>query len=290
MPVNRLILLATLASATLGAQSPAQAPATAGPAFEVASVKPNTSGPGSSSSNDQPGGYVATNIPLRRLIAFAYRLNPAIDRDRIVGPSWIDNTRYDVTARMPAGGRTDQIPDMLRALLIERFKLAVHTEMREEPVYALVRVRNDGPLGPQLTRSSLDCSKPEAFLSSSQGVGAGGGGTSPGDKPQCGIISNVDANGAVMRGGGRSISDLARNLTGRVNRTVVDRTGLTGAYDFTLRWTPDNFQNPSTAGDPSRDGTVIFTALQEQLGLKLETQRGPAEVLIIDHVERPTPD
>jgi uncharacterized protein (TIGR03435 family) len=86
------------------------------------------------------------------------------------------------------------------------------------------------------------------------------------------------------------VADLAGNLTGRVNRDVIDRSGLSGTYDFVLRWTPENFQNPAGNAGPSRDGTLIFTALQEQLGLRLDAQRGPVEFLIIDRVERPTPD
>ena len=86
------------------------------------------------------------------------------------------------------------------------------------------------------------------------------------------------------------MADLAGNLAGRVNREVIDRTGLSGTYDFVLRWTPENFQNTAGNAGPSRDGTLIFTALQEQLGLKLEAQRGPVEYLIVDKVERPTPD
>ena len=86
------------------------------------------------------------------------------------------------------------------------------------------------------------------------------------------------------------MADLARNLTGRVNRTVIDRTGLTGPHDFVLRWTPDNVQNTAGNAGPSLDGTPIFTAMQEQLGLRLEPQRGPAEFLNVDRIERPTPD
>jgi uncharacterized protein (TIGR03435 family) len=269
-----------------GADSLAQSPAGSGVTFEVASVKPNVSNPGSSSSNEPPGGYVATNMTLRRLIAIAYRMRLPTDRDRIVGPSWIDEVRFDINARTPAGSRTEQVPDMLRALLADRFQLAAHNETRETSVYALVRARTDGQLGPQLTRSSLDCSKPGAFRSGAGGPGAG----AAIETPQCGIISNVDGNGAVMRGGGRSMADLAGNLTGRVNREVIDRTGLSGTYDFVLRWTPENFQNPAGNAGPSRDGTLIFTALPEQLGLKLDAQRGPVEFLIIDKVERPTPD
>jgi uncharacterized protein (TIGR03435 family) len=283
---QRAIILSAAAIA-FGAETRAQSPAGAASAtFDVASVKPNVSNSGSSSSNDSPGGYVATNLSLRRLIAIAYRMQLPGDRDRIIGPSWIDEARFDINARTPAGAGSGQIPDMLRTLLAERFSLAVHSETREDSVYALVRARSDGQLGPQLTRSALDCSKPAAFLSGSAGNTSG----AAVEKPQCGIISNVDANGGVLRGGGRSMADLARNLVGRVNREVVDRTGLSGSYDFVLRWTPDNFQNPAGNAGPSRDGTLIFTALQEQLGLKLETQRGPVQFLVIDKVERPSPD
>jgi uncharacterized protein (TIGR03435 family) len=283
-----VIVLPVLAVA-VGVESVAQSPGgTAVRAtFEVASVKPNVSNSGSSSSNEPPGGYVARNLSLRRLIAIAYRMRLANDRERIVGPSWIDNARFDIDARTAAGTRSEQIPDMLRTLLADRFGLAVHAETREDLVYALVRTRGEGPLGPQLTPSTLDCSKPGAFRSGSAGAGAPSAAI---EKPQCGILTTVDANGSVLQGGGRSIADLASNLIGRVNREVVDRTGLSGSYDFTLRWTPENFQNPADNAGPSRDGTTIFTALQEQLGLKLEAQRGPVEFLIIDKVERPLPD
>jgi uncharacterized protein (TIGR03435 family) len=282
----RQAIIVPAVAIVFGAEILAQSPAGSGVTFEVASVKPNVSNSGSSSSNEPPGGYVATNMPLRRLIAIAYRMRLPTDRERIVGPSWIDEARFDITARTPAGSRVEQVPDMLRALLADRFQLAAHNETRETSVYALVRARTDGQLGPQLTRSSLDCSKPGAFRS-----GAGGPGAAAAiETPQCGTISNVDGNGAVMRGGGRSMADLAVSLTGRVNRDVIDRTGLGGTYDFVLRWTPENFQNPAGNAGPSRDGTLIFTALQEQLGLKLEAQRGPVEFLIIDRVERPTPD
>ena len=256
-----------------------------GPAFEVASVKPNVSGADAgSSSGGNPGTYTAVNMSLRRIIGIAYRINPPLDRDRIVGPSWIDSTRYDITARIPAASDGTQSPEMLRTLLAERFALAAHVEMRSDAGYALVRSRNDEQLGPQLTRSSLDCSKPAAGFRGSPGdfVRNGTG--------QCGMASTVDANGGALRGGGRTMAELARNLTGQVRRTVVDRTGLTGAYDFLLRWTPENFQNVTPVSGPSTDGTLIFTALQEQLGLKLQDERVPTEFLIIDKIERPTPD
>src|SRR5687768_8756540 len=146
-------------------------------------------------------------MSVRRLIAIAYRMRLPTDRERIVGPSWIDAARFDINARTPPGSRREQVPDMLRALLVERFGLAAHTETREAPVYALVLARSDGQPGPQLTSSSLDCSKPGAF--SSRGGSAAGAPGAPVEKPQCGIVSNVDANGGVLRGGGRSMADLA---------------------------------------------------------------------------------
>jgi len=210
-------------------------------------------------------------------------------RERIIRPSWIDGVRFDVNARTPAGTRSDQIPDMLRALLADRFSLVTHTETREGTVLALVPARTEGALGPQLTVSSLDCSKPEAPLSGSAGVNTQSAAARV-EKPTCGLISTVDDNGGALRGGGRTMGDLAANLTGRMNQPVRDRTGLTGSYDFVLRWTPENFSNAATNAGPSRDGTPIVTALQEQLGLKLEAQRAPVEFLIIDRIERPSPD
>ena len=254
-----------------------------GPAFEVASVKPNVSGSDATSSNGSAGTYTAVNLSLRRIIGIAYRIDLALVRDRIVGPQLIDSGRFDITARIPPGG-SNQVPDMLRTLLAERFALTAHVEMRDASGYALTRVRKDEQLGPQLTRTSLDCSKPDAFFSGSPGEAI------KSERPRCGIVSTVDANGGLLRGGGRTMAELAKNLTGQVRRTVVDRTGLTGAYDFMLRWTPENFQNVTPVSGPSTDGTLIFTALQEQLGLKLQDERVPVEFLIVDKVQQPTPD
>ena len=170
--------------------------------------------------------------------------------------------------------------NMLRALLADRFSLVVHTETREGTVLALVRARTDGAFGPQLAVSSLDCSQPVDMSSTASNA----------EKPTCRIISTVDGNRGVLRGSGRTMADLAENLTGRMNRPVIDRTCVTGRYDFVLRWTPENFQDAAANAGPSRDGTPIVTALQEQLGLKLEAQRAPVEFLIIDRIEPPSPD
>jgi uncharacterized protein (TIGR03435 family) len=136
--MHRLIPIALLAGVALGAQAPPQPPATAGPAFEVVSIKPNVSDSTLATSNDRPGSYTATNLTPRLLLLFAYRLHPVLDRDRVVGPEWIDTARFDISARMPVDTPVAQIPDMVRALLVDRFKLVAHSESREGAVYALV--------------------------------------------------------------------------------------------------------------------------------------------------------
>ncbi len=289
MPINRLIVLAILAGSTLGAQATQQPSPAAVPAFDVASVKPNSSGSPNSSLDDRPGSLGVTNMPLRRLIAFAYRMHPVLDRDRIVGPDWVDTARFDIAARMSPEIPVAQIPDLLRTLLVERFKLAARQESREGPIYALLTARSGGALGDQIRSTTLDCSQRSNFITIDVTRTASIGGVET--VKECGIIGNVDANGGVIRGGGRSMAELSKHLTGRVNRTVVDRTGLTGSYDFVLRFTPEGM-TPRTDGaaGPSLDGTSLFTALQEQLGLKLEPQRGPVEFIVIDRIERPSPN
>jgi uncharacterized protein (TIGR03435 family) len=145
------------------------------------------------------------------------------------------------------------------------------------PIYELVLARADGRLGPKLQVSSVDC---EAM----RGRGRGGpppAPPSPTERPMCGIRFSP----ASLAGGGMPIVQFARVLSQSVQRIVVDRTGLTGNYDFDLSWTPDQMARGADA-----TGASIFTALQEQLGLKLDAARGPVDVLVIDHVERPTPD
>ena len=126
------------------------------PAFEVASVKRNASGEIEGSIGPRPGGYAATNIPLRLLIIRAYELRSF---QVAGGPSWIDGERFDVTARAPEGTPANQVFSMLRTLLAERFKLVAHAEKREQPVYALVTARADGRLGPKLKASTLNCAE-----------------------------------------------------------------------------------------------------------------------------------
>jgi uncharacterized protein (TIGR03435 family) len=175
---------------------------------------------------------------------------------------------------------------MMRALLAERFRLKVHNETRAVPVFALVMARQDRKLGPQIVPAAFDCNALRAAI-------ARGERSVPppeGDRPVCGART---APGRFLVGG-YPIADFARTLSGFVGgRPVVDRTGLTGIYDIELTWTPEvPPAAPNGAPSPGFDpnGPTLFTAVQEQLGLKLEPTTGPVEVLVIDSADRPTPD
>ena len=276
--VNRaaVVVLFVLASATSFAQSPS--PSSSEPAFEVTSVKPNRSGLSSSGSTTRAGGgYVGTNLTLHQLVTEAYRLRPF---QVIGGPGWIKIDRFDINARAPEGttGRPDP---MLRTLLADRFKLRVHTETKEQQVYALVVARPDGRLGLKLTPATQDCAAPARD--------GGPGAVASQTRSPCGMNVNSSSTSGTLTGIGQPLSRLATALSGfAVDALVIDRTGLTGNFDIELQWTPDNLR--SVAAAAGGDGPSLFTALQEQLGLKLESARGPVEYLVIDSAEQPTPD
>jgi len=294
--------LATLTLAIVPAaavlMAAAQPPA-AGPQFEVASIKPNKSGDGRVMIGIQPGGrFTATNVPVRLLIRNAYQLQ---DFQIVGGPDWLSSDRYDVVAKAEDDGQGDPFRPgkpgepgrgqlMLRALLADRFKLTVHDEDSEMPIFALVLARGDGKLGPQLQTSTVDC---QAMMAGGRGRGAmpPPGPAQPGDRVPCGI--RMAPGNMVV--GGSTLTQFANSIGTFVGRIVVDKTGLTGNYDFNLTWTPDQVANrPPGAPDPlingvpiDPNGPSIFTAVQEQLGLKLDSQKGPVKVLVIDRVDHP---
>jgi uncharacterized protein (TIGR03435 family) len=295
-----LVVIAVVSGATLNlfAQQ-ATPPVGPSPKFEVASVRPNMSGDNKMSSQILPGGrYNAINIPPRLLIMNSYSLQP----QQLVGaPEWISSERFDIVAKAheefgpPASrGEPSPLQLMIRALLEERFKLKVRREPREVPIYSLVLARADGKLGPELQPSTTDC---EAIRAARRKGGPPPAPQKPGERPQCGARVGF----GELIAGGQPLLELVSLLSGTVGRSVVDRTGLTGRYDMHLKWTPDQLpQRPAGTppGDPVRvngveidpNGPSIFTALQEQLGLKLESERGTVEALVIEHIERPTPD
>ena len=269
----------------------AQAPVAARPAFEVASIKPNKTGSGPVRIGIQPGGrFTATNVALRDLIRTSYQLQ---NFQIAGGPDWLDNDRFDITAKAESDiaptplGTIGPMQLMMQSLLEDRFKLVAHRETRDMPIYALVLARSDGRLGPKLTASTVDC---QAMMTASVGRGAAPPPPAANGRPVCGMRSGP----GQMMGGGFPLSQLASVLSQTVQRTVVNRTGLTGNYDLELAYTPDQIPQggfrDGAGNNIDPNGPSIFTALQEQLGLKLDSQRGPVEVLVIDKAERPTED
>jgi uncharacterized protein (TIGR03435 family) len=247
-------------------------------AFEVATVRENTSTETGGFIQRRPGGsFSVGNQTLLTLITFAYQLQ----RGQLVGaPDWINTTRYDIVARagrdIPPAPFGAVAPEaiMLRALLADRFKLAVHREAREMPIYALTLARSDGQLGPRLRRPTNDYCE-QRRLASAKGPLPPGLPTDP--------VCGISGTGSELTAGSFPLSSFTGFLAGPVRRPVVDRTGLTGEWDFDLKWNPD-----PTSTDTERP--AIFTALQEQLGLKLEATTGPVDILVVDRVERPVPD
>jgi uncharacterized protein (TIGR03435 family) len=290
------LVAGALTEPRLGAQAPQAAPPA--PSFEVASIKPNNSGDGRVMMSNQPGRYTATNVTARLLIRNAYQLQ---DFQISGGPSWLTSDHFDIVAKIEAGAQ-DSMPGgppvpgqgpnplqlMIRSLLAERFKLVVHEETKDQPIYALVVARSDGRLGPQLKKSETDCA---ALMAAARGRGPGRGLPPPGPlQPGEAIPCGIRIGPGNMAVGGSTLAQFANSLGMFVGRVVLDKTGLTGPYDFSLTWTPDQMPNrppgaPEIAVDPN--GPSIFTAVQEQLGLKLDSQRGPVAMLVIDRIEKP---
>ncbi len=193
------------------------------------------------------------------------------------GPQWTDSDRFDIIGRGPEGTPNAMRPAMLRGLLADRFKLVTHTETREQPVYALVLARSDGRLGPQLKRSPIPCASP---------------GTAPvaGQSASCGVDESVNGGVVTITTSGASMDRIAAALANHgVNRFVINRTGLEGGFDVVgLRFAAEGFGLP--AANRSDDAPSIFTAVQEQLGQKLEPAQGPVPFVVIDSIQPPSPD
>jgi uncharacterized protein (TIGR03435 family) len=275
--LSAVVIAAMLAAIVVKAQAPPAAPSR--PAFEVASVRPNTSGSGAIRAGTQPGGrFEAVNMPLKQLIVNAYQVH---DFQIVGGPPWLSD-RFDVIAKAetefaPAAPGTIGTPWlMLQSLLAERFQLIAHRETREMDIYALVRAREDGRLGPRLRQSDTDCealSRPGATLPPPAAP-------APGMRPIRPCMMRAGAGNVVA--GASKLDVLIGNLSSETRRIVENRTGLSGVFDIDLSWAPD--------GSTDTTRPSLFTALQEQLGLKLESTRAPVEVLVIDSIGRLTPD
>lgn len=270
-----LILVATLTLPTFAdVQSPSPATSDQRARFDAASIKPNLSKDENMMHRPTPGRLFYGNVPVSNVVEQAYGMRP----DRIVNyPQWAEKERFDVTATYNPE-QQKQVRPMLQTLLEERFSLRVHRETREMPVYELVKARGDGQLGPQLRPSAAKCA--------------------PGADGRSACTLDIRSGYIRATGIGWGNGEVLGLNIGVWDRPIVDRTGLTGSFDYTLEWKPDPAQARST-GDAARavaaaatpgERPSIFTALQEQLGLRLQPTRAPLEVLVIDRLERPTPD
>jgi bla regulator protein BlaR1 len=257
------------------------------PSFEVVSIKPNHSGDARSFVRLQPGRFTATAVPTKMLIQFAY---DSQDFQLSGGPGWINSEKYDIDAKEEDSAaqalqklsqfeQMSQIQLMVRSLLADRFKLKISFETKDAAVYALV-VANGGPKLSRATATPADTNGSTPQVQAPQG-------------PRIGITGR-----GQITASGVPISMLAQVLSRQLGRQVVDKTGLNGNYDFTLQWTPDESQSlggpegptptPAVAPPPDSFGPSVFTAIQEQLGLKLESQKAPVEMIVVDHIEVPS--
>jgi bla regulator protein BlaR1 len=298
LTLSRKILLATIGLAVIvlpiafglldaipsRAQSQAQDTNPAAHVYEVASIKPNKSGDNMTRMMIKPDGLSVTGATLDMLVQDAY----GVRYFQISGsPGWFKSERYDIEAKTDSSvveelrklsddQREAESRRMLQALLADRFQLKLHSDTKELPVYTLVIAKN----GPKLQVARPGDTYPNGFKGPDGGGGAG--------------MMFMEGNGGPVKGQGIPIASLVHLLSQQLGRTVLDKTGLTGKYDFTLQWTPDEAQGPpglpgiDNAPPPESLGPSIFTAIQEQLGLKLESQKGPVEILVIDHAERPS--
>lgn len=275
------IVTGLIALALTGALAQERIPAgppPGGPTFEVASIKRTGNDIRTSRSvGERPGGlWVLEGMTIAPMIRSAY----TADTSELIGaPDWVSSEPYDVTAKAAGEVTREQMEAMLRALLADRFKLAVHYEIQERPVYALVLARPDGRLGPNIRQSDLDC---DAIRAARR---AGSQEPIPPTKngaPACGMSMRGVQDMEVFLGG-TPLTTLASSFGSATGRVVIDRTGLKGNYEVTLRYNPQPRADAPPDAAPS-----IFTAVEEQLGLKLQPDRAPLRVLVIDHIERPT--
>lgn len=275
---SRVLLIASIAitahAHAHAQQTPTPAPTSSPakiPTFDVISVKPNHSDLHGISLGYTPDGLRATNIPILFLIKEAFALND----DQLFGiPDWVHSEKYDIDAKVGEADvpsmhtlTHDQRRQMILEILTERFKLTYHRETRILPEYSLVIAKGG--------------SKLQEFHPGNDASGA----------PK--HAGQMKMSNGVITASGVPLEPLTRFLSDRVGRPVLDKTGLTGNYDFTLQWADEGHDDPAHGPDAAASaaelsGPSIYTAVEEQLGLKLEPEKGPVQVLILDHIETPT--
>lgn len=247
--------------------------------FDVVSIKRNN-GTGGMGARTVPGSFSVYGVPVRFVVRQAYA---AQDFQITGGPDWMDTDLFDIEARFdpgtsPTGPRA--MAARLRNMLRDRFDFLARTEVREMPIYALVRARQDR-LGPRIKPSAVDCTGMPA-----PGRQAGPG---PDGRPVCGGRGRI----GEISAGGLTMAQLAAQLSQYTGRLIVDKTGLAGSYTFDLSWNPMLGQAPPTlppgvAFPFNADAPSLIAALEEQLGLTLDSQRGPVEMVVVERLEAPT--
>jgi uncharacterized protein (TIGR03435 family) len=282
-----VLVVAATAAAVMAAQTPAQKPS-----FEVASVKPSDPNQrGASVQNLLGGRFVARGAPLRPLMAYAYRVQ---NFQILGGPGWVVTDRWDIEARAEEGSITSltgladpNVPDpmaiRLQSLFEDRFQLKIHRETRELPVYELAVMKSG--LKMKLSEDQTPFRLPEP-------------GTAPVPRPQqTGSVAryNMRIGRGSIEASAVEVASFVQALSQQAGRTIIDKTGLNGLYDIKLQWMPDTPppNNSAATGGPEaapidQNGPSMFTAIEEQLGLRLESAKGPVDVIVIDSVQKPS--
>jgi uncharacterized protein (TIGR03435 family) len=271
--VKRMALILLVSCSSLFGQT--NSPGTAS-VFEVASIKPSASTDPRALVQAVPGRLLMQGFATRTFIVFAY----GVQAYQVTGgPSWVGSDRYDVQAKAEGNATVRQMEGpMLQSLLADRFKLLFHRETQQLPVYELTRAGGNTKL--QQTKEG-SCRVYDVDAPAPRPADP----TAPANLPGCGYHASESGINRALDGKGVSIAALASDIARTVRRAVIDKTGLTGTYDLHLEWSdaPLNATDPDTLNRPS-----IFTAVTEQLGLKLESVKGPVDVIVIDRIERPS--
>lgn len=290
------ILMSAQAEAGAKPASPAASDASPDlPKYDVATIKPTSASDGRRMFMFTPDGISLTGVPVQMLLTEAFH----VEDDHIIGaPGWVKTNRYDVQAKVSPDDapkldklKFDERRSMLVPLLVERLNLKYHHETREMTSYALVVAKG----GPKLKLSEVQPPPPDA-KPPEPGGSPKTGDSAPGKPPQRRMLRLMGRG--HLEAEGSSTEMLARVLSQQLGRTVIDKTGLTASYDYTLQWTPDDAPPPTPGGadggPPHNEsgtdaaGPSLLTAVQEQLGLKLESIKGPADVIVVDHIDLPS--
>jgi uncharacterized protein (TIGR03435 family) len=270
-------LLVTSMIAILVTAPGTQSQSTGGGAqFDVVSIKPHKSemGTGSGIQTLPDGTFMMTNQPIDSIILYA---SPVPVREVSGLPNWAKADLYDIIAKPPAGSTREQRAEMMRNMFIERMKMVGHLEEQERTTFALIVARKDGRLGPGLTPSTLDCARPPSA----------GDSQIPPDRREAQNRCGLSMGPGTIVSGGITIDRLVHSFGSLAGGLVNDRTGLDGWYTVTLRYAPPGLRADAA---PPDDAPQFVTALQEQLGLKLQPEKTRVPIFVIDHIERPTPN